>query len=74
MTYLNIAGEASPQKLLNHYQKPNLESVFLQLCLKDDSGRQHSSNDAIDMEKLNLISTHKCVLTRSPPVTVFIQI
>ena len=39
MRFGRLLAEDSPSRLLEIYDKPNLESVFLHLCLSDDSER-----------------------------------
>ena len=38
-----LLAEAPPDRLLAQYQKPNLEAVFLHLCLSDDTFRKSAS-------------------------------
>ena len=43
MRFGRLLAEDAPDRLLAQYEKPNLEAVFLHLCLSDDSFREHDN-------------------------------
>ena len=44
MRFGRLLAEDAPDRLLAQYEKPNLEAVFLHLCLSDDSFREQPSD------------------------------
>ena len=45
MRFGRLLAEDAPDRLLAQYEKPNLEAVFLHLCLSDDSFREHDNQE-----------------------------
>ena len=66
MRFGRLLAENSPDRLLEIFDKPNLESVFLQLCVSDDSERGSEDEAAVNMISASYSNSAKSSKSGSP--------
>ena len=66
MRFGRLLAEAPPDRLLAQYQKPNLEAVFLHLCLEDTSPRSDDGTPPVGPKEDNMDCSTKSRRLKNP--------
>ena len=56
MRHGRLLAEDSPSRLLDIYGHASLEDVFLDLCLKEDMGKEKEEEEEANRQDLSVIS------------------